>query len=167
MSQQHLVTIPHTSHTTTHHKWEVLVQWWSLPTRFEVLGPIPSTTKKKKNKKKNSFLVPSPPLGSKSRGSSVMISQKGMHRQFPSWLPPNAPFRVGETFCCPSLGTPDQIPGHSMHRKPFRRLTNLLGMSQETWAISWGIHVFTDGCMQSAVCVLFSETAQAPENCVP
>lgn len=111
--------------------------------------------------KKTSFMVPSPPLRSKSRGSSVIISQKAIHRQFPSWLPPNIPFRVGETFCCPSLGTPDQIPGHSMHRKPFRRLTNLLGMSQETWAISWGIHVFTDGCMQSAVCVLFSETAQA------
>lgn len=105
--------------------------------------------------KKISFLVPSPPLRSKSRGLSVIISQKAMHRQLPSWLPPNAPFRVGETFCCPSWGTPDQIPGHSMHRKPFRRLTNLLGVSQETWAISWGIHVFTDGCMQSAVCVFF------------
>lgn len=56
MSQQHLVTIPHTSHTTTHHKWEVLVQWWSLPTRFEVLGPIPSTTKKKKKGEKGSSL---------------------------------------------------------------------------------------------------------------
>lgn len=96
--------------------------------------------------KKISFLVPSPPLRSKSRGLSVIISQKAMHRQLPSWLPPNAPFRVGETFCCPSWGTPDQIPGHSMHRKPFRRLTNLLGVSQETWAISWGIHVFTDVC---------------------
>lgn len=75
------------------------------------------------------------------------------HRRLPSWLPPNSPFRAGEGLWCPSSETLDQIPGQSVHQKPFRRLASLLGVSQETQAISWGYMY-----LRSSVCAILSET---------
>lgn len=62
---------------------------------------------------------------------------------------PSPPFRVGETFWCPSSGAPDQTPGHSMHQKPFRRLPSLLGCLRRH-------EPFRGGCMYSQmdVCTL-------------
>lgn len=73
------------------------------------------------------------------------------HRQLPSWLTkPTFQGRWNFLVLLCRSSRPNSRPAHTP--KPFRRLTNLLGMSQETWAISWGIYVFTDGYVCPSVC---------------
>lgn len=73
------------------------------------------------------------------------------HRQLPSWLTkPTFQDRWNFLVLLCRSSRPNSRPARAP--KPFRRLTNLLGMSQETWAISWGIYVFTDGYVCPSVC---------------
>lgn len=111
------------------------------------------------------FPVPSPSSKSQLRGLSMVV--KGMQCRHPSniwgqlsWVSlPHTPLSGQlRPFQCSSSWAPDQIPGQPLCRKLFKRLINLLGMSQERWAISLEKNIFMDGCvwlhLYACACVL-------------
>lgn len=113
------------------------------------------------------FPVPSPSSKSQLRGLSMVV--KGMQCGHPSNtyertavlnVPSSHTPLSGQLrpFQCSSSWAPDQIPGQPLCRKLFKRLINLLGMSQERWAISLEKKYIYDGCvwlyLYACVCVL-------------
>lgn len=78
-----------------------------------------------------------------------------MCRQLPSWLPQAHLSGSVRRFGAP-LQELQTKPQATPCTKSLLEGFPILGMSQETWAISWGMHVLTDGCVHSALIPVFT-----------